>query len=730
MASTFSLQGKLGLDAKDFVSGAKKAEDAIGDVADELDTLPDSAKKSGGDAGQSLGSSLKGSFAALGVGAAVAGVFAVAFSREMDRQNVTKTLTTQFGKTAEEADRYGKIAGDLYADNWGDSMADVAEAIGAVDQRLVQTGQIGVESLEGVTEKALALADAFDTDVSAVVRSVSQLMLNGLAPDADTAMDLVTTALQNGSNAAGDLFDSIDEYSQHFSAFGLSAEDMMAMFSDGMANGQRDTDKMADAVKEMFIRTTDGSASTRAAFDRIGLSTETMAGKITAGGDSAREAFIDILSRINVIEDPIDRTTTGVALMGTMFEDLGPKGVDSLLAIQNGLGDVEGATQGVVDGFATTEGGLESLKRRATGALAGIGEAAGDALNSLMGAEPVWERLAGAADILKEKGPASFDAAIEAVKPYVTSMAEAELAVRMYQESVDDATAALVDQHQPQVAIVQGYIDEALEAAAAARETDALAEEVNALGGEAGDTATALDEMTAEFDAMKASMSDRSAFLSVMDGFEGIEAQGMEAFNAAATGAEDAEEKLRDYEQAQIDLKNEVIDYATEVGNIPAETVTEINSLIDQGEFAKAEARIAELERERETTLTVKIRPVGTTFSVNYTPRMVDGGGPVASGEMAWVAEKRPELVNGMLIHTPTLITGPADVTGGAETAALFARSAAAMASASTPRPTQTDAPNTIANGYPAVPQLDPTLWGRQAANAYSRQLQMNQRAS
>ena len=36
------------------------------------------------------------------------------------------------------------------------------------------------------------------------------------------------------------------------------------------------------------------------------------------------------------------------------------------------------------------------------------------------------------------------------------------------------------------------------------------------------------------------------------------------------------------------------------------------------------------------------------------------------------VAEKRPELVNGRLITRPTLVPGPADVTGGAATAKMM----------------------------------------------------------
>jgi hypothetical protein len=48
---------------------------------------------------------------------------------------------------------------------------------------------------------------------------------------------------------------------------------------------------------------------------------------------------------------------------------------------------------------------------------------------------------------------------------------------------------------------------------------------------------------------------------------------------------------------------------------------------------------------------------------------LFDAGGHIRRGEMGIVGEKRPELVDGRLITRPTLIAGPADVTGGAATA-------------------------------------------------------------
>ena len=61
-----------------------------------------------------------------------------------------------------------------------------------------------------------------------------------------------------------------------------------------------------------------------------------------------------------------------------------------------------------------------------------------------------------------------------------------------------------------------------------------------------------------------------------------------------------------------------------------------------------------------------------------------DAGGNIRSGEVGIVGEKRPEFVNGRLVTRPTLIEGPANVTGGARTADLLKRARGAAYS-STP---------------------------------------------
>jgi hypothetical protein len=53
---------------------------------------------------------------------------------------------------------------------------------------------------------------------------------------------------------------------------------------------------------------------------------------------------------------------------------------------------------------------------------------------------------------------------------------------------------------------------------------------------------------------------------------------------------------------------------------------------------------------------------------------LFDAGGHIPSGATGIVAEKRPEFVDGKLVTSPTLVKGPANVTGGAATGRLLGR--------------------------------------------------------
>ncbi|WP_284646777.1 hypothetical protein [Paenibacillus silviterrae] len=95
------------------------------------------------------------------------------------------------------------------------------------------------------------------------------------------------------------------------------------MFSErGWRTGAFDLDKVGDAVKEFNIRAKDGSKTTIEAYQMLGLNAEEMMQTFARGGPEAKASFSQIMQMIDAIEDPVERNTVGVSLMGTQFEDL------------------------------------------------------------------------------------------------------------------------------------------------------------------------------------------------------------------------------------------------------------------------------------------------------------------------------------------------------------------------------------------------------------------------
>lgn len=110
------------------------------------------------------------------------------------------------------------------------------------------------------------------------------------------------------------------------------------------------------------------------------------------------------------------------------------------------------------------------------------------------------------------------------------------------------------------------------------------------LSGAAGPAATDVDAVAAAFQHLQDNLDIESSVLDVKDAFDGLIAKTHEAQTAAGTAGADTVTANRDAERSTIRLKDEVIRYAEQVGNIPTEKVTQILADIDEGSIGKAEA--------------------------------------------------------------------------------------------------------------------------------------------
>jgi hypothetical protein len=114
---------------------------------------------------------------------------------------------------------------------------------------------------------------------------------------------------------------------------------------------------------------------------------------------------------------------------------------------------------------------------------------------------------------------------------------------------------------------------------------------------------TKTDGFTQAFQNMSDELDNSNTMLDLAQGFDDVASKAFESAVAIQDGSIDAQAKLYEQATAQNALKQEVIDYAEEVGEIPPAAVTQVNALIDQGSFDEAERLLAEITKKRTVTI-------------------------------------------------------------------------------------------------------------------------------
>ena len=287
-----------------------------------------------------------------------------------DKRAAGNTLQTQTGMQGDTLEAAKQSMENLYIDNMGESLDDVARSMSTVYQITGRTGT----GLEQMTRAGILLRDTFGYEVTESMRT-AEMMEKQFGVSGAQAFDLIVQGAQAGLDKNGDLLDTINEYSVQFKKLGFDSTDMFNMLINGAQSGTFSVDKLGDTIKEFSIRSIDGSKTTQEGFKAIGLDANKMAIAFGQGGETAKQAFQQTIDAISRMDDPINRNIAGVNLFGTMWEDLGYEGV---MALANLNGSVELTTQNLED--------LNNVKYDdATSALASLGRTINMGLSGVVG---------------------------------------------------------------------------------------------------------------------------------------------------------------------------------------------------------------------------------------------------------------------------------------------------------------------------------------------------------
>ena len=349
----------------------------------------------GGDLGSSLESALAAIPVAGGVILAAGAIGKAIIGAIQDGMNIevgVDRLEALTGITPAQAQRLAAAAAEAYTHTFGESV----EANMDTAKLALQFDLIDADSSVQASQKVIAglagIADVLGEDVQPVATAVAMMLRTGLVSSAQEAFDVLAAGARNGLNITEDLLDSFTEYPTLFRALGLDAATAMGLMNQGLQAGARNSDLVADSLKEFQIRATDASDSSREAFQTLGMDADAMFTVFANGGPGAKDALGLVLDSLRGMTDPLEQNRVGVALFGTQWEDMAGSilELDVSTAVDS-LDGVTGAAQRMFDTLSENDASkLEEAQRNIEVAMDGVKGALASAFSEPLGDLAEW----------------------------------------------------------------------------------------------------------------------------------------------------------------------------------------------------------------------------------------------------------------------------------------------------------------------------------------------------
>lgn len=265
----------------------------------------------------------------------------------------------QTGASSDEMSKFKNIARDVWSNNFGENISDVADMMGRVKQQMQGISDV---DLKNVTEDLLTLRDTFGMDENETLRGAQQLMKQ-FGITSQEAFDLMATGAQNGLNKSDELGDNISEYSGKFAQAGYSADEYFQLMQNGLDGGAYNLDKVNDAINEVTTRLVDGTIE--GALDSFDTKTQDVFKAWQEGRATQKDVVNAIVEDISKTTNEQEKLNKSATAFGTMGEDFNSGFIESLTTVGDKYKDVEGAMDKVKE---IANGGLKN-------ALSGLGRA-------------------------------------------------------------------------------------------------------------------------------------------------------------------------------------------------------------------------------------------------------------------------------------------------------------------------------------------------------------------
>lgn len=265
----------------------------------------------------------------------------------------------QTGASSSEMNKFKNIARDVWSNNFGENVSDVADMMARVKQQMQGISDV---DLKNVTEDLITLRDVYGMDENETLRGAKQLM-EQFGISSKEAFDLMAKGAQNGLDYSGELGDNIAEYAGKFAQAGYSAEEYFQIMTNGVKGGSYNLDKMQDAVNEITTRMSDGTIEK--ALDSFNDKTKEVFQAYKEGGATQQDVQDAIVQDIKETTNQQEALNKASIAFGTLGEDNNLKFITSLSSVGDEYKNVAGTMDEVK---AIANGGLKN-------ALSGLGRA-------------------------------------------------------------------------------------------------------------------------------------------------------------------------------------------------------------------------------------------------------------------------------------------------------------------------------------------------------------------
>lgn len=264
-------------------------------------------------AGTTMGRQMMAGLAAAGLGAFLQGQIA----KVLDNGEIESSIKGQLALDEKQLEQVAAASKELYTGNYAESYGEAAEVMKTVVGSVTDARNMSKEQLTLLGRDFSNMTSEFELDAQTMAQALNNMVGTGFSADNTQAMSDMLAAYQSFGKAGGaDFIDTMAEFSADFANIGVEGPQAIALISEAMRAGVKDTDVLGDMFQEFVLKMNDGTAAE--VMPALGLDPESLRAEINKGGDAATEAFLEIVNKLQEIDAD---TATWAGIMGPKGEE-------------------------------------------------------------------------------------------------------------------------------------------------------------------------------------------------------------------------------------------------------------------------------------------------------------------------------------------------------------------------------------------------------------------------